>query len=196
MPTLPVPPIRDSRTWRRVLKTVLAAAILWWLGAPLFYYVWASSAGAHPRRDTEFAQLHRVLPPVDARLTSIYAGLPHHNQDGQLLYQLFTASHRKIGSYRFHAMPVAATEALGIHLHEALRSPGLYRPFTGPKLCGGFHPDYCFEWQSTKGWFHALLCLGCHEMILIGPDAELYCNLSDEPSVALRELLDGLKQTK
>lgn len=74
-----------------------------------------------------------------------------------------------------------------------MQSPALYQPYRGPKMCGGYHPDYCLEWQSTRGTYYALLCTGCHEVILIGDGAEVHCDLHDEPLQTLTAQLKELQ---
>ncbi len=53
---------------------------------------------------------------------------------------------------------------------------GLYCPYGGPKMCRGYHPDFCFEWSTPKGPLYAMTCFGCHEIIWVGP-TELICDV-------------------
>ena len=74
-----------------------------------------------------------------------------------------------------------------------MRTPALYQPYGGPKLCGGYHPDYCFEWHSPQGTVYILLCTGCHEVIIIGGGTEVHCDLNSAPAKELEKLLTELK---
>jgi hypothetical protein len=186
---------RLSRWQRRFVILALTIVVLWWPGVRLFYYGWVTTIGSTPFRRTDFSQLSRVLPPADARLVAIYPGLPHQRRESdKLLHELFTASHRAIGGYRFYSCPLSVPDALRSRISSAMQSPALYYPFRGPKLCGGYHPDYCFEWQSAQGTFYALLCRGCHEIIVIGGGTEVHCDLISAPAKALERLLDELNK--
>jgi hypothetical protein len=74
-----------------------------------------------------------------------------------------------------------------------MRTPALYQPYRGPKLCGGYHPDYCFEWHSSQGTVYGLLCTGCHEVILIGGGTEVHCDLNSASAKDVERLLTELK---
>lgn len=39
-----------------------------------------------------------------------------------------------------------------------------FAPWGGAKACGGFHPDFCLEYQDGEETHRVLLCFGCHEM--------------------------------
>jgi hypothetical protein len=187
---------RRRRRWRRWLVTVIVVSVvLWWSGVRIYYYAWMTNFGTLPARHTDFSRLPRVPPPADATLAVIYRGLPHQYwQKRDLWRDLFTTSHRSIGGYRFYTTPAVVSEPLRSSVASAIRSRTLYQPYGGAKLCGGYHPDYCFEWHTSHGTFYALLCTGCHEMILIGDGTELHCDLNDGPFDALEQELKVLNK--
>jgi hypothetical protein len=182
-------------SWSRF--TVIIAVLiplLWWPGSRVYYFVWIDIVGTMAARDTAFAQLSRVIPPADASLVAIYRGLPHQMRaPGRLWHDLFMTSNRVIKRYRFYTEPIAFPAALGDDISKVFKSPGRYQRYLGPKLCGGYHPDLCFEWSSSQGRFYALLCRGCGEVRLVGNGATVHCDLSDEPVRHLDELLKPLK---
>ena len=112
---------------------------------------------------------------------------------GELFRDLFTTANRSIGGYRFYTTSVAASDELRRALTTAMRTPALYQPYRGPKLCGGYHPDYCFEWHSSQGTIYGLLCTGCHEVIIIGSGTEVHCDLNSAPAKDLEKQLNELK---
>ncbi len=44
------------------------------------------------------------------------------------------------------------------------------------KFCGGYHPDWCVEFQDGKETFQVLICFSCHEAKIYGPKNEVYCD--------------------
>lgn len=177
--------------WRRWLVTVMVVSvILWWPGVRIYYYAWITNFGTLPAQQIDFSRLPRVLPPVDATLAVIHRGLPHQYWEKRDLWRdLFTTSHRSIGGYRFYTTPPVVSEPLRSRIASAVRSSTLYQPYGGAKACGGYHPDYCFEWHTSQGTFYALLCTGCHEMILIGDGTELHCDLERATGDSLVRML-------
>lgn len=147
--------IHRHKRWRRdfIILALLIAA-LWWSGPRLLYFGWTTAFGTSPNRQADFSQLSHVLPPPDTTLAVIYRGLPHQMwASGELFLDLFTTTNRSIGGYRFYTTPIPASDELRRALTTAMRTPALYRPYRGPKACGGYHPDYCFEWHSSQGMF-------------------------------------------
>ncbi|MES2595268.1 MAG: hypothetical protein V4662_08030 [Verrucomicrobiota bacterium] len=136
------------------------------------------------------------MPPSDATLAVIYRGLPHQMwAKNKLWHDLFTTSNHLSGGYRFYNTSVPASDVLRSSITAAIRSVLLYQPYRGPKRCGGYHPDFCFEWRSARGIFYALPCLGCHEIILIGDGTEVHCDLQNVPGNALETLVNQLNET-
>lgn len=65
-----------------------------------------------------------------------------------------------------------------------------YWSYGGPKLCGGFHPDYCLAWKDGEAAYHFLICFGCHEVKLYGPRTELILDLRKESYAAFKAALE------
>lgn len=70
--------------------------------------------------------------------------------------------HRILG-YPFYAPPAAAKNR--DKLQRILSDEGSYAVYTGPKTCGGFHPDYDVEWTSGGRKMHVQICFGCGEAL-------------------------------
>jgi hypothetical protein len=158
----------------------ILVALLYVLASRLVWYAWVVSDGDSPHRQTDFTKLPQVLPPAGAQLIKVYRGLPHQMWDrGELLRDLLFTRNRDIGGYRFYSTPAVPKPETATRITAAMQSPAHFQPYTSGKACGGYHPDYCFEWQSSQGAFFAMLCASCHEMILIGRNAEVHCDLED-----------------
>ncbi len=127
-------------------------------------------------------------------MTKVYRGLPHQWTGTHTLWRdLFTTRNRNIGGYRFYTTPAALPAVLNNEIAGVLKRPSLYHPYGGPKICGAYHPDYCFEWQSSKATFYALLCRGCCEMRLIGGGATVHCDVGGDAAKELDDLLKKLE---
>lgn len=187
---------RRFRNPRVLALLVLAAALLWWPVTRIYYYWWVGEYGRYPNRNTEFASLARVLPPAGATLEAVYRGLPGtRGGKKELFAELFTSENRAIGGYRFYSRQMRPTsEAEQRKLTEALQTPQLYSAYQRGKNCGGFHPNFCFEWKSQGGKrFQLLLCTGCGEAIIIGGGDELQCDVDLGPGgEGLFDLLRGI----
>lgn len=185
--------IRDPRT---VVVLLLTALLLWWPVTRVHYYWWVTEYGGYPKRNTDFTTLARVLPPAGATLEAVYRGLPHQRWGkNELFKELFTSENRAIGGYRFYSRQMRpVSEAEQRKITEALQAPQLYVEYRLGKQCGGFHPDFCFEWKSQGGErFQLLLCAGCGEAIIIGGGDELHCDVELGPGgKGLDDLLRGI----
>jgi hypothetical protein len=187
------PIVRRFKRWRNILFVVaLLFVVLWWIGIRLYYFAWIVSTGTMRAEHADFSALSRVLPPADASLVNVYGGLPHQMwAEGALLRDLVFTRNRSIGGYRFYTKPVEVPEDLRTKVSATLKNPMVYMPYLGPAACGGYHPDYCFEWRSSRGTFYALLCMGCEEINLVGDGAEVRCELRRASAKSLKELLKG-----
>jgi hypothetical protein len=65
-----------------------------------------------------------------------------------------------------------------------------FRRYTGAKLCGGYHPDWCIEWKDGESVYKVLLCFHCEEARLYGPNNELWSDLDKK---ALKKLVEILR---
>jgi hypothetical protein len=64
------------------------------------------------------------------------------------------------------------------------------------KKCGGFHPDYCVEWYADGQLYRCLICLGCWEVKVYGPDRELYCDMQHDVRDQLKKTLKRYRQNR
>jgi hypothetical protein len=76
---------------------------------------------------------------------------------------------------------------------KAMTAKDAFEPWSGEKLCGGFHPDYCLQWHCGTEIHRALLCFGCHEVIYAGPKGSMRYDIGDNAYDELRDLLATYK---
>ena len=100
---------------------------------------------------------------VSAEKLVIYEGLPH-----QSLTELVDAERKAkktlvLDGFDFYAEQITPTPKDAWLLRELASKFETYRPYGGPKFCGGYHPDWCLEWGEGKSVQRLFLCFGCHE---------------------------------
>lgn len=77
-------------------------------------------------------------------------------------------------------------------VRQVLLKPATYQPYSGPKKCGGFHPDYRLVWGSGRARREVQLCFGCREVKVFaaGDTQVLVADLPNAPYLELRVALD------
>jgi hypothetical protein len=120
----------------------------------------------------------------------VYEGLPHHLFDRDLhASELKRSDLIRIEGYPFYAVPLTVTPDEKTKLTEiVLRKEG-HVPFRGPKLCGGYHPDYAIVWEHDGKKSGSLICFGCHEWKNFTPRGRLYEDLSQSAYADLKSIL-------
>ncbi len=71
-----------------------------------------------------------------------------------------------------------------------------YQRYRSTKVCGGYHPDDCFEWKKGDVTTRALSCLECGEVRFFALRKELYCDLSPEASRNLARWLSSYQKNR
>lgn len=65
-----------------------------------------------------------------------------------------------------------------------------------PKLCGGFHPDYCVTSQTEGTFVHAMICLGCAEVVFLTNEGYSYLDVRREAHSKLKALLEKYRANR
>ena len=116
----------------------------------------------------------------------LYEGLPHQLFEGDLFVQESSREDViKIGGYPFYT-PSLLLEDSSI-LRQLIGDPKNIETFSGEKLCGGFHPDYCVSWQLDGKVFQVLICFNCQEIIFHKTGRILRYDLKKETLKALKK---------
>jgi hypothetical protein len=108
-----------------------------------------------------------------AETVVIYEGLPRGSDASNLPDdKRGKRSVREFHGYSFYEPPLWVEGFGNGRLTASLGDPAKYRPFSGEKKCGGFHPDYAVELRLGSSTYRALICFGCSEVKLFGPGLE------------------------
>jgi hypothetical protein len=117
-----------------------------------------------------------------ASSAKVYEGLPHNYWEPEQY-----ASERKskptiiIEDFAFYEPPISATPASLTQLHDLLTSKSSFKPFRGPKACGGFHPDWCVTWIDDPHSYTIFLCFGCGDMEAFKDGKRIvFCEMADK----------------
>ncbi len=123
-----------------------------------------------------------------AKSLVIYEGLPHQTWDRELLAsEIKRKDTTEIWDFPFYTPSVDATN--GDDLRKLLSNPASLREYQGPKSCGGYHPDFCISWQAGKVKYYALICFGCHEIVLYDGKTSLIYDLETAAYKEFQQLL-------
>lgn len=139
-------------------------------------------AAARPAGDTNIGfdpaivSLSKAL--AKAERMEIYEGLPNpfgeqevfKNEKGSKIC-------RQIADQWFYSLPQNAKFETVLALQQLLDG-GLFRPWRGMKLCGGFHADYAVALTEGKSTLYVLFCFGCHEAKIIREGKPFAADLS------------------
>ena len=127
-----------------------------------------------------------------AEEVALFEGLPHQMFERTVFErERKMKPTREIAGYHFYEQALPASSEDLLELKAMLMDRQLYRPFSGEKLCGGFHPDYALSWQTKGGIHQALVCFGCHEIKASGPR---YSIRADTDDMRFEKLSSALKK--
>jgi hypothetical protein len=127
----------------------------------------------------------------------LYEGLPHQMFEANLLAQeRQTKPIREIHGYPFYEVPLEPSKQDVERLSALFGDSTNFKPFSGEKRCGGFHPDYAVEWQNGQDGYVALICFGCAEAKLFGPGVASRHDLTGRADEALKELLKSHRKNR
>lgn len=131
---------------------------------------------------TKFANFRIIAAWIQkADKVRLFEGLPHQEFAAKLLEQeLKTKKTVNFQGFPFYEELLELKEADAKELTLFFRDRKSFKPYWGPKGCGGFHPDYCVEWQVGQESCRALICFGCGETMLFGPNIEIYCDIAEK----------------
>ena len=120
----------------------------------------------------------------------IWEGLPHPvSQKALFEKEKLRASVATLHDEPFYSRAAPVSAQSRAELQALLASPGTYIAYRGAKFCGGFHADFAIEWRANDRVYRALVCFGCHELLLASDDITLLCDLPDASVLRLGALL-------
>jgi hypothetical protein len=118
----------------------------------------------------------------------VYEGLPHQAKEPELLEQeLKRRDVTRIADYPFYTPGAPAKDRAA--LQRILGNANHFSTYTGPKTCGGFHPDYAITWRDRGSSYHVLICFGCGEVLISDGQQQLPYDIKRPAWAELRALL-------
>lgn len=140
--------------------------------------------GWTPARFAPVAERLRDATTV-GRVT-LLEGLPHQLvEHTSFLRERETKGNVEVAGYRFYRHPLPLTAGDAAVLRTVCADALTYANYSGPKRCGGFHPDYALRWDDGRRTVYTLVCFGCHETQTLS-DKQLL--IADLPEPAFRHL--------
>ena len=91
--------------------------------------------------------------------------------------------------YAFEGAAITISPPDVERLRVVLGARSSYASFTENKKCGGFHPDYALQWSDDERRYLTLICFGCDEFKLFGPEVAERYDMAPGVSAQLRTLL-------
>ena len=121
---------------------------------------------------------------------TLYEGLPHQMFEKEQLELELKAKETVIqNEFPFYKRPNPVSKADKKLLREICVNAKSFRPFSGFKGCGGFHPDYSLHWLEGKKVAQIQICFGCHEIRGYCEGVYVYCEINGPAMKQLREVL-------
>ena len=125
---------------------------------------------------------------------TVFEGLPHQMfEAAQLKKELATKKTIRLHRFPFYERPLPIAADMIEPLRRLSASTKSYRTYSGPKFCGGFHPDYCLAWSDGDTTYHLLICFNCHEMKLFGPKSNLILDIREDAYEAFKKTLKSYR---
>lgn len=137
-----------------------------------------------------FLEYLDIVDKAKAGKVIIYEGLPHN----RLEHEVYKSEKQrkdliKIGDFLFYHIKNELKNEEAEELISILLNPENFKPYIGPKLCGGFHPDYGIKIITQDDYYHFQVCFGCHEVKIINHNKELMIDMVSETDDKLKSFL-------
>jgi hypothetical protein len=158
----------------------------------------STGSSCHLGIDTSFNN-HKQLAAAIANGDKVllYEGLPHQTSEKELLSEeLETKNTVQLNGFPFYAEPLPLKGGDAKKLTKLFTDSKSFEPHSDYKLCAGFHPDYCIEWQVSGKVYRCLICFGCYEVKAFGPKTELYCDIAKEAYDQFKEVLQPYRNQR
>jgi hypothetical protein len=137
------------------------------------------------------------LAVKEAKQIALFEGLPHPlYEEQQFEQEQRTKAVRKIGNYLFYQGSLILNEGDGKRLTDILGDASTLEPFKGEKKCGGFHPDYAVEFRHGNTRYSFLICFGCGEVKITGPNTNLRMDMTRDGKKRLSKVLKGYRANR
>lgn len=126
---------------------------------------------------------------------AVFEGLPHDRWEADLLdSELKSKETIQIDGYPFYEKPVEFTANDQERITSLYCNKKLFTPFSGPKGCGGYHPDWLVKWKKGETEWIVHFCFGCSEATTISGDKRMLCDIRE--SEPLEKLLSSYRRQR
>jgi len=119
----------------------------------------------------------------------VFEGLPHPMWEKQALA---TESRRsetfENHDFRFYRPAMPLPQEAHSLLLDLVVSTSTYRPWGGPKACGGFHPDLLLRFTTHNGPVDLHLCFGCAEAMFFEGSSFILVDMKEGISDSLQQI--------
>jgi hypothetical protein len=172
----------DSNAARWSLTLTLIACV-----AALAWFVF------NPFNDSLPARLkasHTLRASLEDAEIQVYEGLPHPGFETPIFAEeMKRGDVEMIGGHGFYTPSTTPKDQTA--LKQILRANNniQVRPENVEKACGGFHPDYAVSWTVNEIVRHALICLGCGEVVFLEGNNQFRYDLAHDTSKRLKTIL-------
>lgn len=158
----------------------------------------ASGCASKIEIDTRFAENKSLFVAIGkADALTLYEGLPHQFHEPNALAQEQRDKQTvTLYGYPFYSQPLNVSTEDRDKLRGLLGTETSFFPWQGERKCGGFHPDYCAEWHADGQTYRVLICFGCSEIKIYGPSNSLRCDIKDESTRQVAELLKKYRKNR
>jgi hypothetical protein len=135
-----------------------------------------------PHAATDLAA-HKPIAAIIAKADEVvlYEGLPHPMWEKDTL----AAEKKKkktveMQLFSFYADPIELKKDAAKEFAKLLSDPASLGQYTVGKRCGGFHPDWCLEWQAGDEKVQCQVCFGCNEVKFFSGKETLHADVTTE----------------
>ena len=164
-------------TWMRRHRNLIALSA----GGVILIRLWPLLAvetgwnlrGAIVHQHPESSFLPPPVAPVEIRSGRAHPGFHAPRLAAELIFLPTAVRHSHAFKRDDPALPPASALALAILLSD----PSTYSQWLGESGCGGFHGDWYLRWADGH---EAIICEGCHEILLYHENRFIRCNFSWE----------------
>ena len=168
----------ERLAWGMVIAPIIIVGVLIWKNRPV--------------ADDTSIDYNQFYPPIAAQIKQaqgvvLYEGLPHqYFEKESLASELDTKQTVEIHQFPFYRelLPLTKDDAAKLTAlfcdGKTLKPDSAYvsmgyrtqnpdgSVITAGRACGGFHPDYCIEWDVNGKKYYMQVCFGCCMVKIFG----------------------------
>ena len=127
----------------------------------------------------------------NAKGVTVFEGMHRQNSPSDApANELMTTRTVKWHGFHFYETAIVVEEMDAAAFTALFGEPKTFSRYTGPKFCGGFHPNWCVQFDDGQNTYRVLLCFGCLEARLYGPANEVF---SDFDKASFNKFIDLLE---